>query len=644
MGKVRPHPEQNGTVPGLRPTVDTMLPQEGHGKLRGGIAFIMSDKPPGRAMERLLQSAARMRLATLFLLAAALSACVAGCVADGHGKPEEPRSGGRRLLVLSLDGLPWDLARARMAQGQLPHLASLVARGASASDGSVSCFPAKTAPAHATLWTGCWADRHKVLGNETPPLPRSSHTILETRPGFDGQALAAEPVWRIAARAGKSVTVVQATHAEPDNKDEPENPLLRIFNGYRNPVRSALVTGPAFSADDRTFVVEREGEGLSVSCAPVRVHVDPGSWAAVDHPGVRGVFYLYLAQIDASGWTLLRSAYSSVIASSPELAARFRAEVGGYAYNAQKLEPTLLDGTPWKRDAYVAATRLNAAQVLKATRWALRECPADLTIAYLPQPDEVLHELLGKAEIWGDRAAAATIDEVLAICDGLVGDLETELGPEGSFAVVSDHGMAAVDKVFYPNLALERAGLLSRNSSGGINLATTQAVFSRSGDAVLVNTFDRRGGCVPPEEKDAWLALAEREITRAAEASLGAGSLLEPLRPSANTAEFAVSPEGDLWLSAACDGVRLFAVLSPELPAADEPLVRELSPPMGYHSGDPRIARLRGMMVFAGPGFRHTEAAGARHVDFAPTVLRWLGVERPGAMAGRPLEDFLEKP
>lgn len=585
-----------------------------------------------------------MRLATLILVVAALSVGAAGCSANGDGKHGEKRPGRRQLLVLSLDGLPWDFARARMAQGRLPRLAGLVARGASASDGSLSCFPAKTAPAHATLWTGCWADRHKVLGNETPAMPRPAHTILDVRPGFDGQALAADPVWRIAARAGKTVTVVQATHAEPDNSDEPASPGLTIFNGYRNPVRSALVTGPAFSADDRTFVVERDGDGVSVSCSPLRLHVAPGTWTAVDHPAVRGVFYLYLARLDASGWTLLRSSYSSVIAPRPDLARRFRAEVGGYAFNAQKLEPSLLDGTPWKREAYLAATRLNALQVKNATLWALREFPADLTLAYLPQPDEALHELLGKAEIWGDREAAATLDEVLAICDQLVGELGEALGPEGSFAVVSDHGMASVDKVFYPNLALERAGLLSRSSTGGINLAATQALFSRSGDFVVINTLDRRGGIVPPEEKEAWLALAEREITRAAEASLGPGSLLATIRPVANSPGLAVSPEGDLWISAACDGVRLFAVLSPELPGKDEPLVRELSPPMGYHSGDPRTVRMRATMVFAGPGFRKAELAGARAIDFAPTVLRWLNIEPPASMAGRVLDEFLEKP
>jgi hypothetical protein len=90
--------------------------------------------------------------------------------------------------------------------------------------------------------------------------------------------------------------------------------------------------------------------------------------------------------------------------------------------------------------------------------------------------------------------------------------------------------------------------------------------------------------------------------------------------------------------------VRLFALLSPDLPARDSPLVRELSPPMGYHSGDPRITRLRATMVLAGPGFRHADIAGARHVDFAPTVLRWMDIEPPGSMAGRVLEEFLEKP
>lgn len=584
-----------------------------------------------------------MRNAFVTLALAAGLSLLTGCSGGGAGHPEGNAGGARRIVLLSLDGLPWDLAREKMAQGKMPRLAALVERGGWAADGSLSCFPAKTAAAHATLWTGSWADRHQVLGNETPVRPRAAHSILETRPGFDAEALAAEPVWRIAARAGRTVTVVQATHAEPDNGDEGGLPGLRIFNGYRRPVPSAVVTGPAFSADGQSFLVERGGDGLSVSCPPVRVHVAPGTWAAVDHPRVRGVFYVSIARLDASGWELLRSSYSAVVGPTPEAAARFRAEVGGYAFNAQKLDPPLLDGTPGRREAYLAATRLNADQVRRATLWALSECPADLTIAYLPQPDEALHELLGRAELRGDREAAALIDEVLSVCDALVGSIEDALGPDGSLAVVSDHGMAPADRVFYPNLALERAGLLARSQAGGVNLAATQAVFARSGDFLLVNTLDRRGGIVPPNEKEAWLSLAEREIIRAAEASIGPGALLPPLRPG-TSGEIPVSAEGDSWLSAGTDGARLFTILSPDLPARDQPLSRELSPPVGYHSGDPRNPRLRGIVVFAGPGFRHAAAAGVRHVDVAPTLLRWLGVAVPGDMAGRAVVDFLEKP
>ncbi|KAF0241405.1 MAG: type I phosphodiesterase/nucleotide [Planctomycetota bacterium] len=585
-----------------------------------------------------------MRFTTLVLLAVACAVGIAGCAKD-HGEGNDGKAASRRqLLVLSLDGLPWDLAQQKMAAGKLPNIAALVARGASASDGSLSSFPARTAPAHATLWTGCWSDRTKILGNETPVLPRTAHTILEVRPGFDAAALAAEPVWRVAARAGRSVTVVQATHAEPDNDEDRGMPGLHIFNGYRNLVRSAIVTGPAFAADDQTFSVERDGDSLLVASAPLRVRVPFATWVAIDHPAVRGVFYLYLARIDRTGWSLLRSSYSTVAAPSAADAARFRQEVGGYAFNAQKLDPSLLDGTEWKRNAYLAATKLNTAQVKKAVLWAMKNHPADLTIAYLPQPDEALHDLLGKVEIWGDREAAATLDEVLAVCDSLAGDLATALGPEGSIAVVSDHGMAPVDHVFYPNLVLERAGLLARSATGGVNLAATQVLFGRAGDFLTVNTLDRLGGIVPPEEKEAWLSLAEREITRAAEASLGPGALLPPFRPGTNSADLSASPEGDAWISAACDGVRLFALLSPDLPEKDSPLARELSPPMGYHSGDPRITRLRAMLVFAGPGFRRGEATGVRHVDFAPTVLKWLGVTPAGDMAGSALEDFLEKP
>lgn len=583
-----------------------------------------------------------MRPLAVFLLACAAALAVSGCTnGNGRGNGGGHEVPARRLLILSLDGLAWDLAKQKMAEGKLPALAALASRGAVATGGSLSCYPAKTAPAHATLWTGCWADRHQVLGNETPRLPRGSHTILEHRPGFDAEALLAEPLWRTAAREGRSVTVVQATHADPANEDELGLHSLQIFSGYHAPVGAALVTGPAFSADERTFLIEPGGDGVDISCSPVRVHLPPATWVAIDHPAVRGVFYVYLAKLDATGWAVLRSSYSAVAAPTAGEAERFRKEVGGYAYNAQKVEPSLLDGTAWKREAYLAATRLNALQVKKAVLWALREHPAEITMAYLPQPDAVLHELLGKAEVWADREARATIDEVLAICDGLAGDLVEAMGPGGSIALVSDHGMAPVDHVFYPNLVLERAGLLTRNGAGGIDLGHTQVLFSQSGDFIVVNTVDHRGGCVPISEREAWLALAEKEIVKAAEAALGSGALRPPVRPGSDAGGVAVSAQGDSWFSSACDGVLLYAVLSPDLPAKAAPVVRQIDP-VGYHSGDPRIERLAAMMIFAGPGFRHAEAVGVRHVDFAPTVLQWLGVEPPAGTAGRALEQFLE--
>jgi hypothetical protein len=570
------------------------------------------------------------------LFAAAFAAWAASCdtlpATNGGGPAAKPE---RRLVVLSLDGLPWELAQRKMAEGKMPRLAALVARGAHV-EGSVSCFPAITAPGHATLWTGAWADAHGVLGNETPRTPRLRWSALDVRSGFEAAALRSEPIWRAAARAGRTVTVVQATHAEPDFTEDSGLDRLVIFNGYRDRVPSALVTGPTFQADGRTFTVARDGDGVVIACPPARVRVALGETAAVDHPDVRGVFYVHLAHLDDASHALLRSSYNAVAAPAGEDAARFRKDVGGYAYNASRLDVPLWDGTEWKRRLYVAAARLNVEQVRRATIWALEAHPADLTIAYLPQPDEALHALFGRATLWNDRAAIQTIDEVLASCDELVGALEDALGPSDALAVVSDHGMWAANRVFYPNLALERAGLLARNASGGVDLAATQVLFAGGGDFLVVNTVDRRGGIVPPEEKEAWLAQAERELAKAAE-----GSLAPPVRPAA-TADVPVSPEGDSWLSSVVEPGRPGVYLSADLPPKGSPLFRDISP-IGFHSGDPRPGPLRAVMIFAGAGFRRgASARDARHVDFAPTVARWLGVDPPFGCAGRALEDLLE--
>lgn len=119
-----------------------------------------------------------------------------------------------RLVLVSWDGAADWVVDRLLDEGALPNLAALAERGARAEH-SVTGFPSKTALGHATVWTGCWSDRHGVLSNDIPALPAAEHTLLETRSGYSSEALTAEPIYVTAAKAGRRVVVLSATQSYP---------------------------------------------------------------------------------------------------------------------------------------------------------------------------------------------------------------------------------------------------------------------------------------------------------------------------------------------------------------------------------------------------------------------------------------------
>jgi predicted AlkP superfamily phosphohydrolase/phosphomutase len=113
----------------------------------------------------------------------------------------------------------WDAAAADMAErflreGALPSLARLVSSGTLfAARPSWPC--AQTPPGMATLITGAPTAVHGIYGFREAARPRTQRNALETESGFDARRLRAEPLWTTAARAGRSVTVVFAPFASP---------------------------------------------------------------------------------------------------------------------------------------------------------------------------------------------------------------------------------------------------------------------------------------------------------------------------------------------------------------------------------------------------------------------------------------------
>lgn len=145
----------------------------------------------------------------------ALACCAALALLGAASCPQPRGQTSPQLIVLSWDGAGDRVVDRLLAEGKLPHLARLAANGA-AAEHSLSSAPTKTAAAFATLWTGCWPDRHGVTENWVVPRPPAEHTLLESTRGYSAEALIAEPLYVTAAKAGRKVVVLSATQSYPE--------------------------------------------------------------------------------------------------------------------------------------------------------------------------------------------------------------------------------------------------------------------------------------------------------------------------------------------------------------------------------------------------------------------------------------------
>jgi predicted AlkP superfamily phosphohydrolase/phosphomutase len=100
-----------------------------------------------------------------------------------------------KVFVLGLDGATWDLLSPLVRAGELPHLASLIERGASGTLRSV--FPPLSPVAWTAMMTGQNAGRHGIF-----EFLEYAHNPLRGRVN-SSRTIRAELIWEIAGRYGK---------------------------------------------------------------------------------------------------------------------------------------------------------------------------------------------------------------------------------------------------------------------------------------------------------------------------------------------------------------------------------------------------------------------------------------------------------
>lgn len=635
-----------------------------------------------------------IRFAALGLATIVSLPALTGCAVRRHEPATDVRQQAvterpahRRAIIVSCDGAGDEWVDRLIAEGHLPHLAALRAKGLVADHARTS-FPSKTAAGHASLWTGAYADRNGISSNRPPRWPAADHDLNEASDGFDASILRAEPLWITAARQGKRTILVQATHTTPMDAYRPGGKYgdyadrLRVVDFYAGQLgrHTHQTYGPGLpvrpadwpDAPKGSLMVELPGAGDTgtmpallvddpadptigfdtLAVSPERrwqsaIKLKPGEAGrfstAVPWPdsGQRQAFFrLWELGADGRHFRLTRTPISRQIGNRDDLPSLALGAVAGgpeRLYAEGGLGPTVLqggDGTAEQRYvesiAHTLDNRLATAKALmsQGEDW-------DLTCIYVPFPDAAKHMWLGLLDPASPHyrpAAAAVIRDALiqvyGKVDQFIGQVAT-IEPTAALSAVSDHGLEGVHWEFYPNVLLARAGLLATLPDGTIDLSRTRVLYPvHDGAALVVNRIGRKGGLVMDDEVPQLLERAKAALLAARDPRTGQPVVTRFWEPDA---ELGNTGYGDLYLDLAPGYYFHHRTTAANWWAPLHPFSS------GGHIFHPARRSMQAMFALAGPDIPALSLGPVRTIDVAPTICHYLGLQPPLHAVGRNL-------
>lgn len=602
-----------------------------------------------------------------------------------------------KAIVMAWDGTVPAFVKDMLRDGKLPNLAKLIAGGAFADD-VMAGFPSKTAPGFASLMTGAPPRVTGISGNSVPRAPRSQFTILESLAGFSGAPLRAEPIWASAQRGGKKSVV---SHI-PSYAEERSDDVVRFsgYNSiagrdgivtrraiksettpvWQNPPASDVPpiefefaigdsqliglliddpSDPQVGYDTAVIAASRNGQEIKARLKPAPT--SPAGELFWSSPiAVKGSgnsdakAYLRLFDLKPDGGDFFiyysRPMRDLVLKQDADTSPTVRTFVGNGAsilYQNGALGRSLANGGSGGAEARYLETILFAQhQLMETNRWALDNLPWDLFLAYTPFPDEAEHAWRGHLDTTlpnhrPEIAAKlrALLDQVYRSCDDHLGLLLSKRTDDMIFALISDHGIQGINKRVALNPWLQQHGFLVLDGQNRVDLSKTKALYPAVNNGyLLINSTDRKGGIVKPEERQELVGKLRETLL----------ALRDGDRPVvAKVIDAAIDGEargiggevgGDLY-------IELAAGYDFDQRLSGGQLIADVEP-YGTHGANPELPDLRTLMVLHGPGISAGQKlSGVRIIDFAPTLAWLLGLPQPKDATGRVLyEAFSEAP
>lgn len=532
----------------------------------------------------------------------------------------------QRVILISFDGLGHEFLTTGPTASALPAFQKLRREGVTAA-GVQPHFPSTTANSHAALFTGAYGNVSNITSNNLPRLPRAQHKFTDRGSGFRSDQLAAEPFWVAAARQGKRAVAHQATQAFPF-REVNTHPGAVVVNGYQ----TRLIAGwhvellkpgapAAWEAGPWRFRATLEGgqavvEEISTS-ARVRVKSaeaerGPPRGRALarrfseslflDHPEHPVSVYFRLFRT-AKGLLLLQTPLQELGLHDGErrndeaVRQLLRTEGGSFGNGAAAL---LRRGTLNEAE-YLETAELQIRQTLRHALWLNRRYQPDLLQSYLPFPDEMDHEWLGREGPWREWAYSAI--------DRAAREFARLAGPRDHLLFVSDHGMARITHGVNVNEALRRVGL------------EKEAVHLYN--SVLLNTTAWSGGTVAPEARAAVLERVRAALSELRDLDTGERIV---------TAFFTPEEHGELYGIGGPAGAELYFDLLPGYRVVDrgDGVVLRFDAPSGSHGFDPLRRDMLAICVGRGPRLPRGGAwPRLKSVQIAPLVTDLLGIGPP---------------
>ena len=591
----------------------------------------------------------------------------------------DPSPSERRAVIVSLAGMQPDRVEKYVQQGDMPHLAQLIAGGVKAEYAQV-IYPALTAPSHAAIASSSYADATGVVA-DTFHVPGTA--VYETWSGYD-TALPVEPLWATATKQGQKTATVCWPGSEPHVQAHPADYVIghgiRDVDSNLHHLRFTRVVTEATAWTglpdsfspwlESVLIIVEGGEDkypvyalLSDTTDDEQENYDTllldmdravnertprgrfDEWIALEtDPFVRAGAYFKVTSCDLHDFCVYQSAICYNAAAPTDLLRALNAQVGFFP--ADPDQHALAQGWISAAD-YLAMLDHQCRWIVDAAWYMDSIYHPDVLFVWQDSPAAAQQQfLLVDDRQPGYSPARAKeyesyVQQAYHIADTQLGRLMDTFDVRNTaLFAISDHGTAPVHTVVNVNQALMDRGLLVLEpGTTRVDVPQTQAYAVACGGTVhvYVNLSDRElGGTVSQQGYD--LVREDIVIT------------LQDLRDEAGAPVFSLilrRQEADrIHLNHPHSG-DVIAFAAPGYlagSALDRGQVFESTTSLGQSGYDAIQPTMRAIFVAGGTGIRPgVFIAPISTLDIAPTIARLLQLRPAPHWQGQVLTDILTK-